>query len=284
MTRSILFVPADSPRKFDKARGCGADALILDLEDGVAEAAKPAARTTVRDMLGAPRDAQALWVRVNALDSGLIDADLDAVVPLAPFGIVLPKCRGGEDVRALDALLARREAAAGLPRDGLRVLPVATETAGSVFGLGSYAGCSPRLWGLTWGAEDLAADVGALTNQHDGRYTEPFRIVRALCLFAAAAAGVRALDAVCVDLRDPQAAGREAREARRDGFTGKVAIHPSHVGPINDAFTPSEAERAFAQRVIDAFAANPDSGALRLDGRMVDRPHLRAARRVLGLE
>lgn len=284
MSRSILFVPADSPRKFDKARGCGADALILDLEDGVAEAAKPAARAAARDMLAAPRGGQPLWVRVNALDGALIDEDLDAVVPLAPFGIVLPKCRGGDDVRALDARLTRREAAAGLPRGGLRVLPVATETAGSIFGLGSYAGCSPRLWGLTWGAEDLAADVGALRNQDDGRYTEPFRIVRALCLFAAAAAGVRALDAVCVDLRDPHAAGREAREARRDGFTGKIAIHPAHVGPINDAFTPSEDERAFAQRVIDAFAENPDSGALRLDGRMVDRPHLRAARRVLGLE
>ena len=284
MTRSILFVPGDSERKFAKARGSGADALILDLEDGVAGPAKPAARAAVRGMLAAPRDAQALWVRVNGLDTGLVDEDLDAVVPLAPFGIVLPKCRGGDDVRALDALIARREAQAGLPPGRLRVLPVATETAGSVFGLGTYAGCSPRLWGLTWGAEDLAADVGALSNQADGRYTEPFRIVRALCLFAAAAAGVRALDAVCVDLQDPDAPAREAREARRDGFTGKVAIHPAHVGPINDAFTPTEDERAFARRVVDAFAANPGTGAFRLDGRMVDRPHLRAARRVLGLE
>lgn len=284
MSRSLLFVPGDSPRKFDKAKASGADALILDLEDSVAPPAKAAARGTVRDMLAAPADGQPLWVRVNALDTGLIEADLDAVVPLAPFGIMLPKCRGGGDVRALAALLATREAGAGLPAGAIRVLPVATETGAAMFGLGTYAGSGPRLWGLTWGSEDLAADLGAVTNTHEGRLTEPYRLARSMVLFGAAAAGVRAFDTVCTDLTDPGVAAREAADARRDGFVGKMAIHPAHVAPINAAFTPDAAELAFARRIVEAFAAHPDSGAFRLDGRMVDRPHLRAARRILGLE
>jgi len=195
---------------------------------------------------------------------------------------LLPKSRGGEDVRRLAALLDRHEATAGIPEGGTQVLPIATELGAAMFGLGTYAGSSPRLWGLTWGAEDLAADLGTLVNRVDGQYTEPFRVARSLCLFGAAAAGVRAIDTVCVDLENDAVVAAESLEARRDGFTGKMAIHPRHIGAINAAFTPSAAEREWARKIVAAFEANPNLGTFRLEGRMIDRPHLRAARRVLG--
>ena len=282
MTRSILFVPGDSPRKFELAAAGEADALVLDLEDSVAPEAKAAARGTVRAMLAKGAAGKPLWVRVNPLDSGLAEADLAAVIGGRPFGVLLPKSRGGEDVRRLAALLDRQEASAGVTLGATQVLPIATELGAAMFGLGTYAGSSPRLWGLTWGAEDLAADLGTLVNRVDGQYTEPFRVARSLCLFGAAAAGVRAIDTVCVDLENDAVVAAESLEARRDGFTGKMAIHPRHIGAINAAFTPSAAEREWARKIVAAFEANPNLGTFRLEGRMIDRPHLRAARRVLG--
>jgi len=282
MTRSILFVPGDSPRKFELAAAGEADALVLDLEDSVAPEAKAAARGTVRAMLAKGAPGKPLWVRVNPLDSGLAEADLAAVIGGRPYGVLLPKSRGGEDVRRLAALLDRHEATAGVPVGGTQILPIATELGAAMFGLGTYAGSSPRLWGLTWGAEDLAADLGTLVNRLDGQFTEPFRVARSLCLFGAAAAGVRAIDTVCVDLENDAVAAAESLEARRDGFTGKMAIHPRHIGAINAAFTPSASEREWARKIVAAFEANPNLGTFRLEGRMIDRPHLRAARRVLG--
>jgi len=282
MTRSILFVPGDSPRKFQLAAASEADALVLDLEDSVAPEAKAAARGTVRAMLAKGAAGKPLWVRVNPLDSGLAEADLAAVIGGRPFGVLLPKSRGGEDVRRLAALLDRQEASAGVTLGATQVLPIATELGAAMFGLGTYAGSSPRLWGLTWGAEDLAADLGTVVNRVGDRYTEPFRVARSLCLFGAAAAGVRAIDTVCVDLENDAVVAAESLEARRDGFTGKMAIHPRHIGAINAAFTPSAAEREWARKIVAAFEANPNLGTFRLEGRMIDRPHLRAARRVLG--
>lgn len=282
MTRSLLFVPGDSGRKFDHAAASDADALILDLEDSVAPDQKPAARAQVRAMLerGAP-DKQ-LWVRINALDGGDALADLAAAMPAAPYGIVLPKCAGREDMRQLAHYLDAFEAAAGAVPGATRILAIVTETAQSLFGLHDYRDATPRLWGLSWGGEDLAADVGALRNRDAGRYTEPFRLARSLCLMAAAAAGVRAIDTVCVDLDAPEALADEAREAYRDGFVGKMAIHPRHIGAINAALSPDEGQLQWARAVIAAFAAHPGAGTLRLDGKMIDRPHLRLARRLLG--
>lgn len=282
MTRSILFVPGDSPRKFERAAAGDSDALVLDLEDSVAPDAKAAARGMVVEMLAKGAPGKQLWVRVNPLDTDWTEADLAAVIGGRPFGVFLPKSRGGEDVKRLAALLDRMEAAAGVSAGETRILPIATELGAAVFGLGTYAGSSPRLWGLTWGAEDLAADVGTVVNRVDGRYTEPFRVARSLCLFGAAAAGVRAIDTVCVDLDDDAIVASESVEARRDGFTGKMAIHPKHIGTINAAFTPSAAELDWARRIVAAFDADPAIGTFRLDGKMIDRPHLRAALRVLG--
>lgn len=282
MTRSILFVPGDSPRKFERAAAGDADALVLDLEDSVVPDAKAAARGMVREMLAKGAPGKPLWVRVNPLDTDLTEADLAAVIAGRPFGVFLPKSRGGEDVKRLAALLERHEATAGVPVGGTQILPIATELGAAVFGLGTYAGSSPRLWGLTWGAEDLAADLGTLVNRVGDRYTEPFRVARSFCLFGAAAAGVRAIDTVCIDLENDAVVAAESLEARRDGFTGKMAIHPRHISAINAAFTPSAAEREWARKIVAAFDANPNLGTFRLEGKMIDRPHLRAARRVLG--
>lgn len=282
MTRSLLFVPGDSPRKFERAAAGDADALVLDLEDSVLPEAKAAARGMVREMLAKGAPGKQLWVRVNPLDTDWTEADLAAVIAGRPFGVFLPKSRGGEDVKRLAALLDRHEATAGVAAGGTRILPIATELGAAMFGLGTYAGSSPRLWGLTWGAEDLAADLGTVVNRVGDRYTEPFRVARSFCLFGAAAAGVRAIDTVCIDLENDAVVAAESLEARRDGFTGKMAIHPKHVSAINAAFIPSPAEREWARKIVAAFDANPNLGTFRLEGRMIDRPHLRAARRVLG--
>ncbi len=283
MTRSILFVPGDSPRKFERAAAGDADALVLDLEDSVAPDAKAAARGMVREMLAKGAPGKQRWVRVNPLDTDWTEADLAAVIGGRPFGVFLPKSRDGEDVRRLAAMLDRHEAAAGGPVGGTQILPIATELGAAMFGLGTYAGSSLRLWGLTWGAQDLAADLGTVVNRVGDRYTEPFRVARSFCLFGAAAAGVRAIDTVCIEIENDAVVAAESLEARRDGFVGKMAIHPKHIGAINSAFTPSAAERDWAQKIVAAFDANPSLGTFRLDRKMIDRPHLRAARRVLGL-
>ncbi|MCW8085448.1 HpcH/HpaI aldolase/citrate lyase family protein [Sabulicella glaciei] len=278
--RSFLFVPGDSPRKFEKASAGEADALILDLEDAVAVDRKEKARRETAAMLAAPRGAQRRWVRVNALDTGLTLGDLAATVPGRPDGIALPKCADAKQLRQLSFWLDAFEAAHGIEAGATRIIAIATETAGSLFNLGSYAGVGPRLWGMMWGAEDLSASIGALASRAEGRWTDPFRMARNLCLAGAAAAGVVAIDTIHADIEDLAGLEADAREARRDGFGAKAVIHPKHVPVVNAAFTPDAAELDWARRVVAAFAA-PGAGALRMDGKMLDRPHLRLAERLL---
>jgi citrate lyase subunit beta/citryl-CoA lyase len=272
--RSLLFVPGDRPDRMEKALKSGADALILDLEDSVAAAAKPEARRAVAAFLSAHESAR-LWVRINPLDGDEADKDLQALLPAHPDGIVLPKAEGGASV----AELARRLAQQG--NVTARILAIATETPAAIFGLGTYGG-HKRLAGLTWGAEDLPAAIGAAASrEEDGSFTAPYEIARALCLFGAAAAGVAPIETVYPAFRDLDGLATFAGRARRDGFTGMMAIHPDQVAVINRAFTPSEAELSHARAVVAAFAANPEAGALSLDGRMIDRPHLVQAQRLL---
>lgn len=272
--RSFLFVPGDRPERMEKALGLGADALILDLEDSVAPAAKAAARRHVAAFLAAHPEAK-LWVRVNPLDGEENDKDLDAILAGRPDGIVLPKAEGGASVDALVRRLTERGNATA------QVMAIATETPAAIFGLGSYAGAK-RLAALTWGAEDLPAAIGAAASREaDGRFTPPYEIARSLTLFGAAAAGVAPIETVYPDFRDLDGLAAYAARARRDGFTGMMAIHPAQVPVINAAFTPGEAEIAHAEAVVAAFEANPGAGALSLDGKMIDRPHLIQARRIL---
>lgn len=283
--RSLLFVPADSPRKQARALTSGADALILDLEDSVAISAKQAGRQGARDFLHewrTHRRAARIVVRVNALDSGLIEADLDAVMPYGPDVIMLPKSENGRDVQHLGAKLAVREAENDLPDGTTQIIPIATETAGAMFGLGTYAGASRRTCGLTWGAEDLSAALGAETNRDArGAYTSPYRLARDMTLFAAAHTGVDALDTVFVNFRDGAGLRAECEAARRDGFAGKMAIHPDQIAIINEVFTPSPEAVAKARTIVEAFARQPDAGVIGIAGEMVDRPHLRKAERLL---
>jgi citrate lyase subunit beta/citryl-CoA lyase len=280
--RSLLFVPGDSEKKLAKSLGSGADALILDLEDSVVAERKPEARKISRDFLGNRSGSAKLFVRVNPLSSGMILDDLAAIVGGRPDGIVLPKSEGGDDIRKVDHDLAALEASEGLPVGGIAILPIVTETAAAMFALGTYAGSSARLCGMTWGCEDLAAAVGAAENRRpDNSYLPPFELARSLCLFGASAAGVAAIDTVFTDFRDDAGLDRESRAAERVGFTGKVAIHPAQIATINRAFTPNAAAVSWARKVVDAFAANPSAGTVGLEGKMLDRPHLRAAQRVL---
>ncbi|WP_294357755.1 CoA ester lyase [uncultured Sphingomonas sp.] len=270
--RSLLFVPGDRPERMEKALALGADALILDLEDAVAPGAKAAARSAVREFVDMRSADATLFVRVNPLDSDFIADDFAALDGAAMAGVVLPKAEG----RASVAELRRR-----LPGDYL-VLPIATETPRAVFTLGDYDNAG--LAGLTWGAEDLPAAIGAATSREaDGGYTDPYKMVRALTLFGAHAAGVPAIETVYPDFRDLDGLDAYAARGRRDGFTGMMAIHPAQVPVINAAFSPSDAEIAHARAVVDLFAANPGAGALQLDGKMVDAPHLKAAERLLRL-
>ncbi|MGQ0661354.1 HpcH/HpaI aldolase/citrate lyase family protein [Sphingosinicella sp.] len=273
--RSLLFVPGDRPERMDKALGLAADALILDLEDAVAPAAKPAARRAVAAFLKA-NSHKRLWVRVNPLDSAENEKDLEAVLPGHPDGIVLPKAEGGASVAELVRRLTERGNATA------QVMAIATETPAAIFGLGSYTGAR-RLAALTWGAEDLPAAIGAATSrEEDGRYTPPYELARSLCLFGAAAAGVAPIETVYPAFRDEAGLAAYAARARRDGFTGMMAIHPAQIDIINAAFTPSDAEIAHARAVVAAFEASPEAGVLQLDGKMIDRPHLVQAQRLLG--
>ena len=272
--RSLLFVPGDRPDRMKKALGAGADALILDLEDAVAPSAKADARWHVGTFL-ASHGAANLWVRINPLDGVEADRDLAAIVPHHPKGIVLPKAEGGPSV----AELARRLTERG--NVTAQILAIATETPAAMFQLGSYGGAK-RLAGLTWGAEDLPAAIGAATSrEEDGRFTPPYELARSLCLFGAAAAGVAPIETVYPAFRDLEGLAAYAGRARRDGFTGMMAIHPAQVEVINAAFTPSESEVEHARAVIAAFEGNPGAGALSLDGKMIDRPHLVQAKRTL---
>ena len=281
--RSMLFVPGDSERKFAKAAACGADALILDLEDAVVPSRKAEARRSVQGFLDDPAPRRwAFIVRINPLDTGLADADLAAVVRPGLAGILLPKANGGDDVTILAEKLDRCEAEAGMTPGSVRALVVATETARAMFNLGSYAPAHARLAGLTWGAEDLAAVLGASANkEEDGSWTRPYALARTLCLYAAAAAEVAAIDTIFTDFRNPAGLEEDCRASRRDGFVGRLAIHPDQVGIINAAYTPSTAEVDHARRIVEAFAAHPQSGTLGIDGKMYDLPHLKAARNIL---
>lgn len=280
MIRSFLFVPGDSEKKLARGNESGADALILDLEDSVA----PSRKSVARAMVGAHLDRPGIpahWVRINPIDAGGID-DLAAIVRPGLAGVVLPKIDGPADVRRLGHMLDVLECRAGMDAGGVQILPIATETARAPFGLGAFAeSVLPRLYGLTWGPEDLATALGASTNQENGGYAFTYRMVRSLCLLAARAAGVEPIDTIFTNFRDAEALVADCAAAAREGFTGRLAIHPAQIGPINAAFSPSEAEVAHAMRVVAAFAEAPDSGTAGLDGMMIDIPHLKQAQRVL---
>jgi len=287
--RSFLFVPGDSERKQTKALATAADALILDLEDSVDVTQLPAARARVRELLrtNTDRSRQQLWVRVNALSSGLLLEDLAAVMPDVSEGgadgIVLPKISHPREIEEVAHYLAALEVRGSRTLGSTRVLVIATETPRAVLNLSEYAASvCERVAGLTWGSEDLGAALGVTARvDSNGVPTLPFQLARASCLLAAAAVGVQAIDGVHVDFRDREGLGRQAEAARRDGFTGKLAIHPDQVNAINAAFTPTQDEIAHARRVIAAFAAAPGAGVVSLDGQMIDRPHWVQARRIL---
>lgn len=270
--RSLLFVPADSERKIAKALASYADAVILDLEDSVALANKPSARRLAAEVLRSRKSARPqLLVRVNPLASGLVQSDLEAVVPASPDGFVQPKAESCEDVKQLSALSG----------GGFPIIAIATETARAMFGLSSYDEAVPPLAGLTWGAEDLSNDLGAETNRDVGGLTEPYRLARTLCLIGARAAGVDPIDTVYVGFRDLAGLEDECRAAVRDGFTAKLAIHPDQVSVINRMFTPSSQAVSRAQRIVEAFKTAGDPGVISLDGGMLDRPHLLRAEKLL---
>ena len=283
--RSFLFVPADGGSKLDKAVASGADAVIVDLEDSIAPGRKEAARKMALEFLkrcgGADKHPR-LLVRINGLDTGMTDADLDAVVAGRPDAIVFPKAEGGASVVHLDAKLTAREAIAGLPEGQIKILAQAVESAAGLFAAGTFRNASPRLIGLTWGPEDLSAELGAEANRDaHGELTEPYRLARSVCLYAAAAAKLPAIETVYVDFRDSEGLRRDTEAAHRDGFTGRLAIHPTQIPVINDVFTPTAAQVEKAKAVVAAFAAQPGAGAVGIDGKMYDRPHLLRAQALL---
>lgn len=285
--RSWLFVPGDSEAKLGKVAGCGADVVIVDLEDAVAPPAKPHARMLAKGWLERQAreaaDGPARWVRINPLDTPLWREDLAAVMPGRPEGIVVPKAAGPEQLQILSGELSQHEQRNGLAPGSTRLLPLVSETPAATLGIASYANAAlPRLCGLTWGAEDLSAVLGA-TRKRDanGGWTDTFRYVRAQVLLAAHARGAMAVDTLHADFRDLDGLQRIAAESHADGFTGMLAIHPAQVPIINAAFTPGEAEIAEARAIVAAFSANPGAGALSLDGRMIDQPHLEQARKLL---
>ena len=282
--RSLLFVPADSERKLSRAPQSGADALILDLEDSVVPANRPLARRQAHEFLASTGSVEfRRYVRINPLSGGAALDDLAAVVSAKPDGILLPKCVP-EDLRTLDHYLSALEVTAAIPPGTVRVIAIATETPAAIFALGGYAGVSSRLEGITWGAEDLAACIGGNNRRADGAYDDVYRLARSLCLLAAAAVNVTPLDTIYTDFKDEAGLAAECAAARRSGFTAKMAIHPAQIPVINKAFAVTEGELDWARRVIAAFAENPEAGTIALDGKMIDKPHLTLARRLLGLD
>lgn len=282
--RSWLFIPGDSERKLAKLDTLEADAVILDLEDAVLPASKTVARQRVRDTLDArpgPRG-RPLWVRINPLEGPLALEDLAAVVGGRPDGVMLPKFSTVAELQRLDAVLAALEVRENLAPGSVPLVAVATETARSLFELGALGRVGPRLQGITWGAEDLAVDLGAAANRdEEGRWLPTYQLARSLVLAGAAAAGVQAIDTVYTNFRDPAGLWESCRHARQDGFTGKLAIHPDQVAIINEAFTPDEDDCRWAREVLAAFEAGGGEGALSLDGKLLDAPHLRQAERIL---
>ncbi|GAA2121245.1 CoA ester lyase [Actinomadura napierensis] len=281
--RSWLFAPGDSERKTEKAAASPADIVLLDLEDAVTEERKPTARTMVAEFLRSrPEDGKdRLWVRINPLDGPHALADLAAVMPARPGGVMLPKSRGRQDVERLDHYLSALEVSAGTAQGSTKVIALVTETAEAMFTTGTYKG-APRLVAMTWGAEDLADAVGAVENRTaDGEYGFTYELARSLCLLGASAAGVAPVDTIHGDFRDPEGLRKRAERVRRDGYRGMLAIHPAQVDVINAAFTPTEEELAAAREIVDLFAAHPGAGALGHRGAMLDRPHLARARALL---
>lgn len=285
--RCFLFVPADSERKLAKAEGLDADALILDLEDSVNQENLPKARAMAREHLSQSRGKtrrQQLWVRINPLDTEFSLPDLAAIMAGAPDGIILPKTYSAAEAIKLDHMLSALEAREEIEVGQTKILVVATETARSLFTLDSFVGASPRIYGMTWGAEDLSAALGAFTNRKpDGQYEDVYLLARTLCLAACKAGEMEPVDSVYPDFRDLDGLYEEALQGRRTGFTGKVAIHPAQVDVINRAFEPTDDEIAFAKRVIAAFDDVGGSGTVGLDGKMIDMPHLKQARTVLAM-
>jgi citrate lyase subunit beta/citryl-CoA lyase len=282
--RSLLFVPADGGSKLDKAMASGADGVIVDLEDSIAPERKDVARKAALDFLKSAKGKKGprLLVRINGLDTGMTDADLDAIVPGAPDAILFPKAEGGATVTHVDAKLTAREAIAGLPEGAIKILAQTVESAAGLFTAGTYKNCSARLIGMTWGPEDLSAELGAEANREaDGTLTEPYRIARAMCLYGAAAAKVPAIETIHVDFRNADVLRKDTEIARRDGFSGRLAIHPAQVPVINEVFTPSPAQIEKARAIVAAFAAQPGAGTVGIDGKMYDRPHLVRAQALL---
>lgn len=283
--RSLLFVPGDSPKKLDKGLGSGADALLLDLEDSISPQRKAEARETTLAFLKQAipvTERPRIYVRINGFATGLTDADLDAIVAGRPDGIMFPKAEGGAAVTQCDAKITAREAMHGLPDGSLDIIAIATETAQALFLAGTYAGSSKRLKGLTWGAEDLSVELGAEANRDkDGNFLAPYQLARSLCLAGAGAAQVQAIDTVYIDFRNEAGFRRECEEAKRDGFTGKMLIHPAQVAICNEVFTPKPEAIERAKAVVAAFAADPGAGTVGIGGVMYDRPHLERARQLL---
>ena len=281
MLRSLLFVPADSEKKLAKAKSSPADALILDLEDSVTLANRPRARALAREFLS-DKHPQSIWVRINPLGSDDFIRDVEAIVASKPAGFVVPKPDGPKTLREIDSHITTRESNHGLPHGAIKLLPVATETPAAVLSLRDYRDSPPRLAAMTWGAEDLSAALGAAANRDaGGEFLFTYKIVRSLCLIAAKAAGVAAIETLHADFRDLTGLERAARAAQREGFSGMLAIHPDQVETINAAFTPSDADVEHAKKVVAAFANGV--GVASLDGKMLDQPHLKQAQNVLAL-
>jgi citrate lyase subunit beta / citryl-CoA lyase len=284
LMRSLLFVPGDSEKKLEKGLTSGADVLLIDLEDSVSAERKESARKIAAAFLVANRDCSSprLFVRINDLASGLADADLAAVMPSLPHGILLPKSNSGKDVTRLSAKLNVHEAHADIAEGSTQIIAIITETAVGTLSAASYPDASKRLIGLSWGAEDLSAAIGARAVRDDtGRYTDVFCMARAVTILGASAAEVAAIDTVYINYRDDEGLAHECMEAERDGFTGKLAIHPAQIPIINRIFTPSNEAIEHARKIIDAFAADPSAGVIGIDGQMFDRPHLRRAERLI---
>lgn len=279
--RSILFVPADSEKKLAKAAGCGADALVLDLEDAVLPDRKPQAREMMQQYLGSLSDRSRMWVRVNDMTSGEILRDLARTVPARPAGILLPKIKGPDDVAIVGHYLDALEAEHGLPQGQIRVMGIVTETPSAMLRMGELAQqAHPRVSHVAWGGEDLSAAMGAGDPRTpEGAWRPMYEYARNQCLLLGHALGVEVMDTVYVNFKDPEGLKKSCLQSRYDGFTGRIAIHPDQVSAINEAFTPTEQERVMAQRVVDAFQAG--AGAVSIDGKMYDIPHLKAARRLL---
>ncbi len=283
--RSALFIPADNERKLQKAPDCGADVVIFDLEDSVHNERKQIARDILADYLKSTDRLPSMpqfYVRVNALDSGLTDLDLEAVLSCNPAGIVQPKTNDGACVKTLSTMMTQLRQQAGITGTMPKILVIATETPLSLFHLHTYGGICDQLSAMTWGAEDLSAELGAITNRDEnGAHTGPYQLARSLCLAGAVAANLQPIDTVYPDFRNEKGLRKEAREAARDGFTGKLAIHPAQVAIINEVFTPSTEDIEKARAVIQAFADAPQAGVVNIDGEMFDIPHLTRAQRLL---